>query len=161
MVGAVMRRVAARGMVAGLTVLLAGCYGVAYPVQVVQPAPVQRFDLAADVLFDFNSASLRPDSVGALSATLASIRQAYASPRVQVQGFTDSIGTVAFNNGLSVRRAQAVQGWLVANGIPPANVTAEGFGQQSPVAPNTLPDGSDNPQGRAANRRVVLVASPS
>jgi outer membrane protein OmpA-like peptidoglycan-associated protein len=59
---------------------------------------------------------------------------------------------------LSQERATAVKNWLLRNGnVPPDNITARGFGEQNPVAPNTNVDGSDNPAGRALNRRVSIV----
>jgi outer membrane protein OmpA-like peptidoglycan-associated protein len=59
---------------------------------------------------------------------------------------------------LSQERANAVKDWLVKNGnLPAPNITARGFGEQNPVAPNTNPNGSDNPAGRALNRRVSIV----
>ena len=125
------------------------------------PVAYRRYELPADVLFDFNSDVLRPDASASLGTILASMRQTYPYPRIRVEGYTDSIGGDAFNDGLSQRRAEAVRQWLTANGIPATVITTEGFGKRSPVAPNTLPNGADNPEGRARNRRVVLIASPA
>jgi outer membrane protein OmpA-like peptidoglycan-associated protein len=157
--------------IAGPVLLLAslgGCVGVAYPGQpvVVAPAPVvyvqpARYSIPSDVLFAFDSATLRPQASAALSQTLAVIRQSIRYPAIRVEGNTDSIGTVAYNDALSLRRAQAVAQWLAANGVPPAAITEVGNGKSHPIAPNTLPDGRDNPQGRALNRRVDLVARPA
>lgn len=155
-------RLAAFGVLAvPLALSVAGCVGQAYPVQPA-PAPVavRRYELAADVLFAFNSATLRPEASSALSSILASIRQTYPYPRIQVQGFTDSVGTDAYNDGLSLARANAVREWLMANGIPAAAISTQGFGKRDPIAPNALPNGLDNPDGRARNRRVILLASP-
>ena len=74
-----------------------------------------------------------------------------------MEGYTDSKGSKAFNMQLSQERANAVKAWLVKDGNVPANITARGFGEQNPVAPNTNADGSDNPAGRALNRRVSIV----
>ena len=74
-------------------------------------------------------------------------------------GHTDSIGSDAVNDALSLRRAEAVKAWLAGAGIPPSVVSAEGRGKHEPLAPNTFPDGRDNPEGRAQNRRVQLIAS--
>jgi len=83
---------------------------------------------------------------------------AVATCVVTVEGYTDSRGTKAFNMQLSQERANAVKDWLVKNGnLPAPNITARGFGEQNPVAPNTNPNGSDNPAGRALNRRVSIV----
>jgi outer membrane protein OmpA-like peptidoglycan-associated protein len=77
---------------------------------------------------------------------------------VTVEGFTDAKGSKSFNMQLSQERATAVKDWVVRNGnVPAGNITARGFGEQNPVAPNTNPDGSDNPAGRALNRRVSIV----
>ncbi|MCQ8276904.1 OmpA family protein [Acetobacteraceae bacterium KSS8] len=144
---------------------LAGCVGegVAYgppppaPVVYVQPA---RYSLPADVLFAFDSATLRPEASAALAQTLAQIRQAIPTPAIRVEGNTDSIGSDSYNQRLSLQRAEAVARWLEANGIPPRAITTIGNGKSRPIAPNTLPDGRDNPQGRALNRRVDLIATP-
>ena len=152
------RRFGRLAVLGALAVPLAGCVGQAYPMQPVPP--VRRYELAADVLFDFNSATLRAEASSALSGILASIRQTYPYPRIQVQGFTDSVGTDAYNDRLSLARANAVRDWLLANGIPAAAISTQGFGKRDPVAPNALPNGLDNPEGRARNRRVILLASP-
>lgn len=76
---------------------------------------------------------------------------------VEITGHTDSVGSHAYNQDLSERRAQAVYHYLLARGVAPDRVTSVvGYGEERPVAPNTHDDGSDNPQGRAANRRAEL-----
>jgi outer membrane protein OmpA-like peptidoglycan-associated protein len=77
--------------------------------------------------------------------------------RVSVQGHTDAIGSEAFNQQLSERRAETVASALEGAGVNPQQITARGFGKRYPVAPNTNPDGTDNPAGRARNRRVEVV----
>ena len=149
-------RIAVLGLLAGS---VAGCVGTAYPYQPPVYAQPARYSLPADVLFAFDSATLRPEAYASLQQTLASIRQAIPYPSIRVEGNTDSIGTEAYNNQLSLRRAQAVAQWLTAQGIPPAAITELGNGPARPIAPNTLPNGQDNPDGRALNRRVDLVAS--
>jgi outer membrane protein OmpA-like peptidoglycan-associated protein len=77
---------------------------------------------------------------------------------VTIEGFTDSKGGKSFNMQLSQARADAVRDWLVKNGqLPSTNITAKGLGEDNPVAPNTNTDGSDNPSGRALNRRVSII----
>ncbi len=155
------RKTALRITVAALFAMpLAACVGVAYgPVPVA--APFQRYDLSSDVLFDFGSATLRPGAESALQAILAQMRAVYPYPAIRVEGYTDSIGAIAANDALSTARAETVKRWLIGAGIPPQVIAAQGFGEQRPVAPNTLPDGADNPAGRAQNRRVELIASPA
>ena len=153
------RRIAILGLLAGA---LPGCVGTGYPAY-PQPVAVQplRYSIPADVLFAFDSATLRPEAYAALQETLGTIRQAIPYPAIRVEGNTDSIGNVSYNNQLSQRRAQAVAQWLVGQGIPQAAITEIGNGQSKPIAPNTQPGGQDNPQGRALNRPVDLFASPA
>ena len=68
-----------------------------------------------------------------------------------------AIGTDAYNQGLSERRARAVYDYLTGNGIDASRLVGpNGYGESRPIAPNTNPDGSDNPEGRAQNRRTEL-----
>ncbi len=146
-------------MLGGAAMLLSGCMGQAYAPQTA-PLP-QQYELPADVLFRFDSANLLPQASAALEERLSAIRRTYQYPLIRVEGHTDSIGSDAANDTLSLRRAEAVRQWLIGNGIPPAAITVAGYGKRQPIAPNTRPDGSDDPEGRARNRRVVLVASPA
>lgn len=144
---------------------MVGCVAAPYaypppPAQVVYVQPA-RYSIPADVLFAFDSATLRPQANAALAQTLATIRQTIPNPAIRVEGNTDSIGSMQYNSQLSLRRAQTVARWLESQGIPRGAITEVGNGPNRPVAPNTTPDGQDNPQGRALNRRVDLVASPS
>ena len=148
------------GLLALLAAPLGACVGVAYP-YATAGAPVRQpgYTLSSDVLFDFGSATLRPGASEALDQILGQIRAAFPYPAIRVEGYTDSIGTRAANLVLSQRRAQAVERWLMDHGIPPAAITIAGFGEANPIAANRLPNGADNPAGRAQNRRVVLIPS--
>ncbi|MFQ5351795.1 MAG: OmpA family protein [Candidatus Binatia bacterium] len=110
-----------------------------------------------DVLFEFGSATLT-------SAGRRSVRDAASvfldegrGRRIAVEGHTDSIGAELFNQGLSERRARSVSRVLIDAGVSEALVDTEGYGSRFPIAPNSKPDGSDDPQGRAKNRRVEIV----
>lgn len=139
---------------------LAACVGQAYT-PVPFPVDYRRYEIASDVLFDFGSATLRPAAYGALRDILGQIRSVYPYPAIRVIGHTDSIGSDAANDLLSARRAESVRRWLIETGIPDQYITVEGQGKRTPVAPNTLPNGADNPDGRQRNRRVELLASPA
>lgn len=76
---------------------------------------------------------------------------------VIVEGHTDSSGDAAANARLSKERAQSVANELVFNGIAPERITVRGYGDRRPVAPDTHPDGTDNPEGRSSNRRVDVT----
>lgn len=115
--------------------------------------------LPADVLFDFDKADIRPDAEATMR-DLAQLIRDKARGAVAIQGFTDALGTSAYNQRLSERRANAVKAWLVTRaGLAAISFTASGFGSRNPVAPNRRPDGSDDPEGRQRNRRVTLLIS--
>lgn len=115
-----------------------------------------QLHLAGDVLFDFGSSAIRPDAAAELAKVATVIRQRSVG-RVEVVGHTDSVGTVDANQWLSEARALAVVRWLNAEeGIPAEVIVARGMGSRQPVGYNTMPDGSDNPEGRAKNRRVEV-----
>lgn len=115
------------------------------------------YTTSADVLFDPGEAMLRPDAIPSLQSIVTAIRAAPPDAALLVEGHTDSLGETAYNDALAVSRAEGIAEWLVTEGgIAPARITTDGFGESTPVAPNTLDDGSDNPEGRALNRRVVI-----
>ncbi|QOD91632.1 OmpA family protein [Lysobacter sp. CW239] len=118
------------------------------------PVPVS-IDLKG-VNFDFDKSTLRPDAVSILSEA-TQILQRYPELKVEVAGHTDSKGTDAYNQALSERRATAVYNYLTSNGVDASRLVGpNGYGESRPIAPNTNPDGSDNPEGRALNRRTEL-----
>lgn len=116
-----------------------------------------KIDLAADVLFDFDSADLRPEAGPALEK-VGEVLAAYPEAIVLIEGHTDAKGSNSYNQRLSERRAKSVAKWLTRNGA--ANkMVAKGLGETSPVAPNEKPDGSDDPEGRQENRRVAITVN--
>ena len=116
-----------------------------------------RIELEADVLFDFDKASLRPEAVPSLEKVAEVLRARAGSP-VTIEGHTDGKGTDAYNLPLSEKRAMAVRDWLVKSGAAtPAKITTKGWGKSKPVVPNARPDGSDDPEGRKKNRRVEIT----
>jgi outer membrane protein OmpA-like peptidoglycan-associated protein len=123
------------------------------------PPPPRQFDLSADVLFEFGSADLKPQAAGALQDILSQVRAGYRNPLMRVEGHTDSIGSDAVNDSLSLRRAQSVQQWMVSAGFPAAAIQVQGFGKRKPAVPNVGPSGADDPAGRARNRRVDIIVS--
>lgn len=115
-----------------------------------------QLQLTGDVLFDFGSSTLRSDAKAQLAKVAHLIRQRSAG-EIKVVGHTDSIGTEKKNLELSQARAVAVMRWLNQHeGIPGNLMLGQGLGSKKPVAHNTMPDGSDNTEGRAKNRRVEI-----
>ena len=106
------------------------------------------------VLFDFGKSDIRADAAQNLGK-LATVLTNAKVPAAHVYGHTDSVSDEAFNQQLSEARANAVSGELKKDGVT-ATMDATGYGESKPVAPNENADGSDNPAGRALNRRVEI-----
>ena len=119
------------------------------------PAPkaVQQVRLAADVLFDFDKTEIKPEGQKKLDELLASLKST-PFELIIVTGHTDAVGTDAYNDRLSLARADSVRGYLVAKGLEAARIQATGKGESQPVADN------DTDEGRSRNRRVELEVVP-
>jgi outer membrane protein OmpA-like peptidoglycan-associated protein len=116
-----------------------------------------RVELPGDVLFDFDKTNLKPAAQETLQK-VATIIRSKSKGSVLINGYTDSKGNDPYNQRLSEGRANSVKQWLTTQGgISRVTLQTRGFGKANPVAPNTKPDGSDNPDGRAKNRRVEVV----
>ena len=124
----------------------------AAPVVAPAPAPApevqtKHFTLKSDVLFNFNKATLKPEGQAALDQLYSQLSN--LDPKdgsVVVLGYTDRIGSDAYNQGLSERRAQSVVDYLISKGIPADKISARGMGESNPVTGNTC----DNVKQRAA-----------
>ncbi len=120
-----------------------------------------KVNLSADLLFDFDKADVKAEAEPELMK-VATVLKSYPNARVSIEGHTDAKGNDSYNQALSERRAAAVARWLTAHaGLNGANLQTRGWGRTKPVAPNTRPDGSDDPEGRARNRRVEIVVTKS
>ncbi|MGH7567240.1 MAG: OmpA family protein, partial [Gemmatimonadota bacterium] len=116
-----------------------------------------RIALSADVLFDFDRSDIKQEAEPSLR-NVATILKEKPDARVSIEGHTDGKGADAYNQTLSEARAASVKQWLVTNAqVNGANITTRGWGKSRPIAENTKPDGSDDPEGRAKNRRVEIV----
>ena len=121
-----------------------------------------KIDLAADVLFGFDKSTLRPTARDALKQAASIIRDNAKGSTVRIDGYTDSKGADPYNLRLSDRRAESVRNWFVTNeGLKDVKFATKGYGAKNPVAPNTKPDGSDDPDGRQKNRRVEITVKKS
>jgi OOP family OmpA-OmpF porin len=105
--------------------------------------------------FDFDKSNIKPEWAGVLDEA-ARIMKERPNMKVMIEGHTDSMGTEPYNQKLSERRAQAVFNYFVHKGISPSRMQTIGYGETRPIAGNAKPNGSDNPEGRAINRRVEL-----
>lgn len=106
--------------------------------------------LPGSILFDFDSANIRPDAHRALT-DVSQVIKAYANRPARVEGHTDSVASDEYNQSLSERRARSVADWLGSNGVERGRLSAAGHGEKKPVATN------DTPAGRQLNRRVEIV----
>jgi OOP family OmpA-OmpF porin len=104
----------------------------------------------ADILFDFDKATLRRDVEFNL-VKIATILNQFPEMKIVIEGHTDSVGTEEYNLGLSQRRAKAVFEFLISQGVAEERMSWEGYGESRPVADN------DTEEGRQRNRRVDLV----
>lgn len=107
------------------------------------------------VFFDFNGASLRPESYEILDRVVALLLQQH-TVLVEIGGHSDALGSRSANQRMSSQRAKAVHDYLLKRGIAPFRLSYKGYGDSQPVAPNELASGVDYPSGRARNRRVDM-----
>ncbi len=135
--------------------------GIQYRCRFVEEVPeevavvvVETPDSPAEIVLDgvefaFDSSALRANAQAILQTDLETLRE-NPTGDIQIDGYTDSIGTAEYNMGLSLRRAQAVKAFLVQNGIAAGRIGIAGHGKQDPIASNKTDE------GRARNRRVTI-----
>ncbi|EJM78040.1 OmpA family protein [Pseudomonas sp. GM55] len=128
-----------------------GCPAPQYPAASVKPEAAQSevITLSDDVLFAFNQSDLTPTAKSRLDALMSKFEDADVVS-IKVVGHTDSVGSDAYNQALSERRASSVAEYLLSQGVVPNKVTSEGKGERQPIADN------ETEEGRAKNRRVDL-----
>jgi len=122
------------------------------PVEAPKPAPQPvkvAITIQAEALFDFDKSVLKPDGKKSIDDAIVKMKQVDVE-MVIATGHTDSIGTDAYNQKLSERRATTVKEYMVSQGIPAAKITTLGKGETQPVATNKTSE------GRAKNRRVDI-----
>jgi OmpA-OmpF porin, OOP family len=119
------------------------------PAPAPQPPAATKVTYAADAFFDFDRAALKPEGRAKLDDLISKVKGINLEVIIAV-GHTDAVGADAYNQKLSVRRAEAVKGYLVSKGIEKNRVYTEGKGEKQPVADNKTSE------GRAKNRRVEI-----
>jgi len=110
--------------------------------------------LIPKINYDFDSDKLTKDSKTALDTSLVIILTDNPSFKIEIRSHTDNKGADAYNMKLSQKRAESVVRYLIEKGFSSNRLIAKGYGETLPIAPNTNPDGSDNPTGRHKNRRT-------
>lgn len=122
----------------------------------LQAFKVNRPIVLKNVLYDFNSAMLKPQSKTVLD-DLVTLMKNNPKIKVELSSYTDAIGSAAYNKNLSQKRAQECVNYIISQGISARRIFARGYGEEHPIAPNTLPNGQDNPAGRQLNRRTEFT----
>ena len=110
---------------------------------------MERTIILDDVLFDFDKSNIKPEGAAILDRLVAFMNE-NKDKSVNLAGHTDSIGTEAYNQRLSERRANSAKDYLIKRGVDASRVSAQGFGESKPIADNKTA------QGRAKNRRVEI-----
>jgi len=112
--------------------------------------------LSGDILFEFDKWDIKKEAEKTLQKLVKIIKD-LNKRHVIIEGHTDSKGSKKYNLNLSYKRATAVKNWFISKGnLKKVIFQVKGYGEAKPIALNTNPDGSDNPDGRAANRRVEM-----
>jgi peptidoglycan-associated lipoprotein len=106
-----------------------------------------------NIYFDYNESYIRADAAKELDK-LVTLLNDNSDLKIEMGSHTDSVASDAYNVELSQRRAESTVTYLIKKGIDPARLVAKGYGESKPIARNTNPDGSDNPEGRQRNRRT-------
>lgn len=120
---------------------------------IINSLPTRAF-VVENIYYDFAKYNLREESKVVIDTTILKILNAYPKIIVEISSHTDSVGTDQSNMILSQNRAQSVVNYLIQKGISKDRLVAKGYGESKPIAPNSNPDGSDNPEGRQKNRRT-------
>jgi outer membrane protein OmpA-like peptidoglycan-associated protein len=126
-----------------------GCLAPQYPASVKSEPAQSEVITLSDVLFAFNQSELTPTAKSQLDALMSKFEDADVVS-IKVVGHTDGVGSDAYNQALSERRASSVAEYLLSQGVAPNKVTSEGKGASQPIADN------ETEEGRAKNRRVDL-----
>ena len=108
------------------------------------------------IYFDYKKADLKSESKLQLDSLVAILNE-YPAMMIEVNAHTDSIGSNQYNLDLSDARARSVLNYLIQKGISKSRLKSKGYGESMPLEPNSKPDGSDNPEGRARNRRCAFT----
>lgn len=126
---------------------------VVVPEVVKEVPPVETPKVLENVYYDFNVATLKPESYPALDE-LVNMLNKHPEIKIELSAHTDSKGSDKFNQRLSEARAKSVVEYLLSKGIDPTRLQSRGYGASKPIAPNQHEDGTDDPEGRQKNRRT-------
>jgi OOP family OmpA-OmpF porin len=118
------------------------------PAKAAAPAPAVKYVIEG-VHFDTDKATLKPEAMATLDKAAAGLKK-QPGVKYEISGYTDTTGAESYNQGLSERRARAVNDYLIGKGVSPGQLTTKGYGEMNPAAAN------NTSKGRAKNRRVEI-----
>ncbi|MCB0494871.1 MAG: OmpA family protein [Cyclobacteriaceae bacterium] len=119
----------------------------------LEPIIIDKAIVLENIYYDFAKWDIRPDAAQELDK-LVDILKDNPEISIELSSHTDSVDTESYNMRLSQRRAESAVDYIVKSGIDRSRITAKGYGESRPIARNTNPDGTDNPEGRQKNRRT-------
>ena len=115
-----------------------------------------------NIYFEYDKADIRSDAAKELDK-LVDLLNDNSEIKIELGSHTDSVASEVYNLELSQRRAESTVNYLIRKGLATERLVAKGYGESKPIARNTNPDGTDNPDGRQRNRRTefkILEISP-
>jgi outer membrane protein OmpA-like peptidoglycan-associated protein/tetratricopeptide (TPR) repeat protein len=115
-----------------------------------------KADVSVNIYYDYDKWKLSDSAKQTIDTTLMPLFDLFPNAIIEIGSHTDSTGTDLYNIILSQKRSESVVNYLISKGIPSERLVAKGYGMRFPIAPNTKPDGSDDPAGRQLNRRTEI-----
>ncbi len=115
-----------------------------------------KADVRVNIYYDYDKWKLSDSAKQTIDTTLMPLFDLFPNAIIEIGSHTDSTGTDLYNIILSQKRSESVVNYLISKGIPSERLVAKGYGMRFPIAPNTKPDGSDDPAGRQLNRRTEI-----
>jgi OmpA-OmpF porin, OOP family len=110
--------------------------------------------IRVNVYYDFDKYRLSDEAKESIDRLVIPLFGYFPEGIIEIGSHTDNKGTAEYNLALSQKRSESIVSYIISKGIPAERVVAKGYGMSEPIAPNSNPDGSDNPEGRQMNRRT-------
>lgn len=115
-----------------------------------------KVNISVNIYYEHDKSKLTTEAKQSIDTALMPLFDLFPNAIIEIGSHTDNTGNDNYNIKLSQRRSESVVNYLISKGIPDERLVAKGYGMRVPIAPNTNPDGSDNPDGRQLNRRTVM-----
>ena len=115
-----------------------------------------KVTIQINIYYEFDKYRLTEEARRTIDSMVMPLFDMFPTGIIEIGSHTDNKGTDQYNIDLSQKRSESVVGYIVSRGISPERLVARGYGMRVPVAPNSNPDGSDNPDGRQLNRRTEI-----